>query len=224
MQISMTPALIEASIEQLGLSEILPQRLRGMLQLQIFRKNEYVVRSDHRPQGISVLISGKVQVMPLSEDGTEIILNYLYPLDVIGDMEILLSTGYIYSVRASMRTAALFLPLSVVTELMENSPPFLRFMLHALNAKVMIFSKYSSHSRFYGTKCSFCRFLYEQKLRLNSDLIPILMKQAAIYIGISERHLRRIVREMEEEGLIEKLPRQIRILDPKALRRQITEF
>lgn len=224
MQISTTSALIESSIERLGLSEILPQRLRGMLQLQTFQKDEYVVRSGHRPQGISVLISGKVQVMPLSEDGTEIILNYLYPLDVIGDMELLLSTGYIHSVRASMKTAALFLPLSVVTELMENSPPFLRFMLQALNAKVMIVSKYSSNSRLYGTKCSFCRFLYEQKLRLNSDLIPILMKQAAIYIGVSERHLRRIVREMEEEGLIEKLPRQIRILDPEALRRQIAEF
>lgn len=224
MQISTTPALIESSIERLGLSGILPQRLRGMLQLQTFRKDEYVVRAGYRPHGISVLISGKVQVMPLSEDGTEIILNYLYPLDVIGDMEILLDSGYIHSVRASVKTAALFLPLSVVAELMDDSPPFLRFMLRAMNAKVMIVSRYSSNSRLYGLKCSFCRFLYEQKLRLNSDLIPILMKQVAIYIGVSERHLRRIVQELEEAGLIEKLPRQIRILNSEALRRQTAEF
>lgn len=224
MQVSTTPALIESSIERLGLSEILPKHLRGTLRLQSFQKDEYVVRSGHRPQGLSVLLSGKVQVMPLSEDGTEIILNYLYPLDVIGDIELLLGSGYLHSVRASVPTAALFLPLPVVAELMEHSPPFLRFMLQALNAKVMIVSKYSSNSRLYGTKCSFCRFLYEQKLRLNSDLIPILMKQAAIYIGVSERHLRRIVRELEADGLIEKQPRKIRILDAEALRKQIAEF
>lgn len=224
MQVSTTPALIASSIDRLGLSEILPERLRGTLQLQTFQKDEYVVHSANKPQGISILLSGKVQVMPLSEDGTEIILNYLYPLDVIGDMEILLSTGYIHSVRASVKTSMLFLPMPVVSELMEQSPPFLRFMLQALNAKVMIVSKYSSNSRLYGTKCSFCRFLYEQRLRMNTDVIPVVMKQAAIYIGISERHLRRIVRELEGEGLIQKLPRQIRILNPEALRRQIVEL
>ena len=224
MKVSTTPALIESSLERLALSEVLPQRLRGTLRIHSFEKDEYVVRSGHHPQGISILISGKVQVMPLSEDGTEIILNYLYPSDVIGDMELLLGTEYIHSVRASVQTAALFLPLPVVTELMDQSPPFLRFMLQALNAKVLIVSKYSANSRLYGTKCSFCRFLYEQKLRMNSDLIPLQMKQAAIYIGVSERHLRRIVRELEAEGLIEKQPRKIRILNAEALRKKMAQF
>lgn len=217
MKVITKPALIYACLERLGLADAVPGHLRKHLQLQSFQRGEYIAHAAQDPAGVSVIVSGRVQVMPLSESGDEIILNYLYPSDMIGDIEIVMKGPYIHSVTATVATTLLFFPHAALDELMDGSTAFLRYMLHALNEKVLMVSFYSSSTRLYGKKYCFCRYLYEQQQRLKTPLIPLNMKQAAIYIGVSERHLRRIIGELEQECLIEKQAKAVRIVDSPAL-------
>ena len=99
-RISSASALIKY-IRQHGLEQILPESVWHLLELQIFRKGEYLCHAGDRIASFHIVVSGKCNVLASSEDGKEAIINTIVPIGISGDIEFFIDCPAINSVYAA---------------------------------------------------------------------------------------------------------------------------
>lgn len=208
---------------QLGLVAAFPEAQSGVLDLREYEKGEHITLSGMEPEGLYILLSGRVLVTPVSEEGNEVILTYLSPPEMLADIELINGSTYMHTTKADTKVTAIFIPRKMFFSDLAEQSCFLRYMLGAVTAKLTGHSAVFSSFRLYNVRDRLCRYILDRQDKLGKDVIPFSVRQTAAYIGLSERHLRRIVAAMQDEGLIEKMPRHLRIINTHLLRLELSE-
>ena len=220
MQILSFSERYEGFLRPLGLENIFSAAMRRRLQIRKYAKGEHLTEAGVRPCGIQIILSGRVRVTPLSSDGRGFLLTRLEPPAMLGDIESLSDLPFLYTAEAASPVTSLYIPPEYLDEALQKDVAFLRFMLFSLCEKLLANSEHFSNAKLYGARSRLCAHLCELQGRGDAGRIPFSTRETAALLNVSERHLRRILAQLQGEGLIEKYPRELRILDSEALRRE----
>lgn len=207
--------LMEDYLQQCGLDQIFPAAVLPKLELHLFEPGEFINLSGEPAQYFSICLKGKMKVIPSSEGGKIVLLDYIKPLDFLGDIELFCQRENLHSVTALSPCVVLAIPKSVFEREMMENVAFLRFVCRRLAGKLHQSSKNYSRSMLYPVKSRFCYYLLQLSEETESDIFPVKMIEAAQYLGITDRHLRRILSELEAEGMLVQNASIITILDRK---------
>lgn len=217
ISISVTKELIH----QYQLDELFPEALLPKLEIHYYAEKEYVYIANESPQYFSICLKGRMKVIPSSEEGKIVLIDYLRPLSIIGDIELFCGCNYLHCVLAVTPVTILAIPRKLfLNEMMENTV-FLRFMCITLSEKLNSSSKNHSLSLLYPVKTRLYYYVLQLSDEADSDTVAIKMVEAAQYLGISERHLRRILDECQEEGSLLQTSHQLKILNRALLEKNI---
>ena len=205
-------------LDEKHLDQIFQEHIWDKIKSLRYEKGETVVMAGNYPKYLSIVVRGRCEVRPLSKDGKEIVLNYLYPGSLIGDVEIIEKVSYLHSVYADTETDLICVPKKTVEEELMGSAPFLRFMLELTTEKLLEHSNYFYDTRLFGFRSRFCKYVIDMAAHLKSEEIPFIMTAVAKFIGVSERQLRRIINDYEKRGILKKKGRHLLLIDVDALR------
>lgn len=204
-------------INQYQIDKVLPKDILTKVQLYTFQKDDIVVFAENDPGDLSIIVSGRCLVKPLGNEGQETILTYLYPGDLIGDIELFTKRSYLHFVYAQTKVQLIKIPARYVTAELSDYVPFLHFVIDRTFDKLLNHSVYFSDTRLYGIKARVIKYILDVSERLQTYEIPFKYSSVVQFIGVSERQLRRIIKSLEKEQLIEKTYMKLRILNNQKL-------
>lgn len=169
------------------------------------------------------LVEGKIKIHTSSAEGKGLILRFKNPLAVIGDVEYVKGTEVFHTVEAVTDGYFLAIPFQQLKQEEHENRSFLHFLLDVI-----------THKFYTEAHASTLNMLYDVDVRLASYLLSLTddgkgsmfheemrtktLKETAEVIGTSYRHLNRVLREFQNEGILDKQRGTIKIKDIDLLR------
>lgn len=174
-----------------------------------FERGEYVTRAGVQPEYLFIFLTGRAQVLPLSKDGKQALLDYLNAGEVCGDLELLLNLAEIkksyYDVKVFQSGKAVAIPSRYVQQVLISRAQFLLYICTKTMEKLDVSSRGLSKSLVYDAKSRTLGYI-DECLTANGNVITFKPTEVALKLGISYRHMCRILDELVSEGVVEKVP------------------
>lgn len=209
---------IKKYIEKYSLTGVIRDEFISEIEIHEYKKGEMIYQMKDELKYLYFLVEGKVLIHLQTEDGKEMHLDFGEPLDLMGDLEFINSSGIYSNVEAIKDTLLLAMPRDIVDENAKDNSKFYEMISKFLGKKLILTSKKYTQMILYPLKNRIASYIYD--LSAGDDLIEgFRQMEVALSYGISDRHLRRVLNELEDEMMIEKNRDKIKILDRKRLKK-----
>ena len=215
--LSMLPLFQEMRAEEL-------QRLAQGSRLRQFARGEDVFRIGQPCDEFHVAVSGQVKLFAISPAGQEKIIELVGPGSTFAEALMFMERPYIINAQALTDTLMLSVSREAVLREIHNDPQFSMRMLaglsrrlHGLVNDVQAYSLHSGVERVIGY---LMRDLPEDGGEVAASvLLPVSKASIASRLSMTPEYFSKVLRELEDKGLIEVDKREIRIPDPARLTR-----
>jgi len=210
-------AALDEYIARYQLEQAIPPQARPLVELLRFAPGEFLCRAGAPMEHLHIIVDGRCKVVPLSEDGKTVVLSYLEPTDLNGDIELYNNAPSIHSVCARNHVAVIAIHRSVLFSVMMENNAFLQMLCKSFAVKLYRSSQEHSSTMLYSIRSRVARYLVDQMTAQSAAEIRMKMDELAQYLGITSRHLRRVLSDLEEKGAIKRSYGTITVLDLTAL-------
>lgn len=213
---------IKGYLRTFDLEGIIQDNHIDKIELHKYKKREIIYYMKDELKYLYFLVEGTILVHLQTLDGKEMYLDFGKPLDILGDLEYISSSGIYSNVEAITDCFLLAMPKEVVDKNAKENWKFYEIISKFLAHKLKKTSKKYTEMILYPLKNRLATYLYELS---TEDLFIEVFRQeeVALSYGISDRHLRRILGELEEEGIINKNRKSITIIDRKLLKKYLID-
>lgn len=167
------------------------------------------------------LVSGTLKVYFVLENGKTILLRFIKPSGVAGDLEVGVDRTVKTTVNAVTDCYLIGIDIGLLKELTYDDPVFMRFIIQSLSLKLSAVSNamainlsYPLENRFAGYLLSISNFVDNRRVQ---EIKTFDLREIATMLGTSYRHLCRVIKDFSDLGYIEKKKSQILITDFEAL-------
>jgi CRP-like cAMP-binding protein len=190
------------------------------------RKGEDIVHQGSHDREMYIVVSGKLKISAVSEDGKEVGFGVLSAEDTFGEMAMLDGEVRSATVTAIEKCELLVLGHEQFVELVPEHPHVAINLLIILTQRLRHTSKMYQDSIFMDVPARLAQFLLQfSKPPKEEDAIPVMTVSLSQYelgtlINASRESVNKQLREWEIMGVIEKDKGEIRLLDPDELRAQ----
>ena len=217
MKIITDKTQLKPFIKSHSLGLVFDDRMINQLQLHHFDQDEQLIDEGTDVKYLYLVLEGEARVSPSSTEGKSGFLEYILPMDVIGDMEYFSESTYFHSVVALTPCTYLAIPAKMIESHYSHNINFYRFICENMASKMKRTSARYSRSLLYPLKNRLAKFLLDQTERQQTDCITVQTVQIAEYFGVTSRHLRRVLSELEKEGIIERSKDRITLVQKEVL-------
>jgi CRP/FNR family putative post-exponential-phase nitrogen-starvation transcriptional regulator len=193
-----------------------PDLLRCLRLVSLPAQREFYVQTEEQTS-IYLMVAGKVQVQHLHPNGKTAVLAMMTPLAVIGDLELFRFEDIKTNVVTLEPITLLAIEKPFVIRYGYDDPRFLRFIIHQLTSKL-----YESSNIHVGSVLSVTHRFAAYVLQLheqggdNSLLLPAKAHIASL-LGTTSRHLNRVIRQLQDEGIVSLHGHRLTILNLQRL-------
>jgi len=209
---------IESYIDEFNLRGVIKERYLDRIELHKYQKGDIIYYMEDEFKYLYFLVEGRVLIHLHTVEGKEMHLDFGEPLDLFGDVEYISSSGIYSNVEAIKDSYLLAMPRDIVKKNAKENFKFYEMISKFLGKKLVNTSKKYTDMILYPLKNRIATYLYD--LAGDDDLIEGFRQgEVALSYGISDRHLRRVLGELEEEGVIRKNRGRIEVADRKLLKK-----
>lgn len=222
MRIAKANTAIERYVEAFDMRRFLNDDLLRHLQLFRFPAYTHVYFEEQEQHFLYFLVEGQVQCSHYLEDGRLAVLALSVPFAAIGDLEILSADPVKSNVIATRDTVMLGIERAAVERYGADDPHFLRFLIDQLRDK--LYKKDELHrSQTLPVAKRLAVYLLAEHRSHQGDEIELPDKEDfASLLGVTPRHLNRVLKSLVESGRISAGYPHVRVLDPGALEGEVT--
>lgn len=179
---------------------------------------------DHQRMGRSmgVVVRGCLSKAMVSYGGRDKLLYFLRPGEIFGEMDLIDGGAFPYTLFARERSLVSFVPAAEVDRVLLERPEAHKFFVHSMTRKFRIVALQLANSVFNQAKGQVAEALL--RLHACSDpsesqevCIRVTQQELASNIGCSRVTVARALKELLEEGVINRRGRELLIVDMEAL-------
>lgn len=196
------------------------QHLGGHLRAQILFTGTNFFSEGDDAIGFYVILSGKVKIFKLSQEGKEQIFHILEDHEPFGEAAVFAGEHYPASAQALAETPVLFFPRHKFVELISREPSLALSMLALLSMRLRKLTRLVENLSLKEVPGRLAAYLL-YKINSNGSSATIELdvskNQMAGLLGTIPETLSRILKRMTDEKLIKADARTISILDKKGL-------
>ena len=115
-------------ITSFNLDDIFIKEVQEKLLIKHFKKGEYILEAHKGASSIYFIVEGTVEVSCILDNGNQICLNVLKPLEIFGDIEYINKEEVLFDVVAKSNVVVLLLPFQVAREHLSDNINFWKFL------------------------------------------------------------------------------------------------
>ncbi len=191
--------------------------LASVVEDNVYKRGELIFSEGDEGIGFYIIISGKVKIFKLSQEGKEQILHIFGPGEPIGEVAVFAGKRFPANATALEKSRVLFFPRATFLELIQKNPSLALNMLAVLSHRLRRFTaviENLSLKEVPGRLAAYLLYLSHKKEGMSDLTLDISKGQLASLLGTIPETLSRILKKMTEAGLIQSEgPRSIRILE-----------
>jgi len=211
MRRSKLPPEHAARLGEYGLSGL---DLSGAVLLQ-YEPGEWFLREGQTIEYLYILLTGKAKVCVGARNGRSLLLCYYISEGIIGDLELMTGRRLAStSMQAVTRLICVGIPLERYAPTLRGHLPFVLRAGEELANKLEARVQSSTEAILRPFEARLCDYLLQTA---QDGVCAERLTDVAELLGCSYRHLLRCLGRLCREGLLEKLPRGYRVVNPAAL-------
>lgn len=180
----------------------------------MFDKHEFLYHQEDEMNYLYIFMSGKVKVSYLSSNGKETIFRFITQPRIIGEMELILDNNGFTDVEVVEESLCFILPLQTYREALLNDVVFLQHCSFNMAEALILSNNQFSINQNFSPKSRVISYILSIA---QHEVFYFDYKTVSNIIGISERHIFRIIRELLQDQFIEKHEKYFRILKQEEL-------
>jgi CRP-like cAMP-binding protein len=199
--------------------------VKTSLRFKGFARRETVIQKGSPGDSLLFLLSGKLQVVDVTEDGRTVGLRMLSEGDFFGEIAVIQASPRSASVIALSEVLVAFLPSKITLHLFSHSPSVAKHMLHRLAAKIQQDSQFRSLLSIHNASKRIFTFieLMKEKKPGNLEVIENLPthQDIASMINTSRETVTRTLLILIQQGIVQKDMHRLIIRKPEALQKLV---
>ncbi|MGE5583182.1 MAG: Crp/Fnr family transcriptional regulator [Bacillota bacterium] len=194
----------------------------------VYRKNEYIAIAGDEFQGLGIVISGEASVYREDAAGRRVMMAFLNPGDMFGEMMVFVEHPVWPAVVQANTTCMVcfFESQKIVGECGKVCPWHRRLvvnMLKLISERALMLNKKVEYLTIKSIRGKLSTFFLEQQKKAGNSTFLLTMNrnELAEFLGVSRPSMSREMSRMRDEGVIDYHLSSIRILDVEALKRMV---
>ncbi|WP_141556215.1 Crp/Fnr family transcriptional regulator [Bacillus wiedmannii] len=189
--------------------EIFSEIDTAYFQVNHFEKGELICNIDDAMDRLYFVVKGKVKVYTITPEGKKLILRFINPLAVVGDIELIQNSKAHNVVEACSDVIAISISHAVIRNKLLHDPIFMNFLLENIANTLKISTRFTALNLLYPVEVRVASYLLSISTDSNGnmykkDLDATSISSIADFIGVSYRHVIRVLQKFYKEKLIEK--------------------
>ena len=217
----------EPFLRQLTDDELADLRSRAISRR--FTRGATIMHQGEAAGRVVVIERGRAKVTAITEDGTEVVLAFRGPGDVLGELSALGGASRVATVRALEQLDALAVSASDFEAWLEAHPRVALVILKVVIARLRQADRQQIEFSAYQTLGRVARRLVELAERFGEQrenglliTLPISQEELAGWAGASREATSKALRDLRDVGLVETRRRHITVRDLDGLRRLVS--
>ena len=184
-------------------------------QIHIYNSNEHLLYQDDEVLNLYILIKGDVFVYVNGKNGKKLILCHYQSKGIIGEISLMLNE-YISSttVKAISQVECIAIDLKKNAKYLKENIQFLNIIGQNLSLNLLNRSHAHISSAMYNSEERLCSYIL---LSHHNGIFKEYLTDTAQSIGISYRHVFRIINRLCKENILEKTNNGYKIINMKEL-------
>lgn len=189
--------------------EIFSEIDTAYFQINHFEKGKFICNIDDAMDRLYFVVKGKVKVYTITPEGKKLILRFINPLAVVGDIELIQNSKAHNVVEACSDVIAISISHAVIRNKLLHDPIFMNFLLENIANTLKISTRFTALNLLYPVEVRVASYLLSISTDSNGnmykkDLDATSISSIADFIGVSYRHVIRVLQKFYKEKLIEK--------------------
>ncbi|WP_142341928.1 Crp/Fnr family transcriptional regulator [Bacillus wiedmannii] len=189
--------------------EIFSEIDTAYFQVNHFEKGELICNIDDAMDRLYFVVKGKVKVYTITPEGKKLILRFINPLAVVGDIELIQDSKAHHVVEACSDVIAISISHAVIRSKLLHDPIFMNFLLENIANTLKISTRFTALNLLYPVELRVASYLLSistdsNRTMYKKDLDATSISSIADFIGVSYRHVIRVLQKFYKEKLIEK--------------------
>jgi CRP/FNR family cyclic AMP-dependent transcriptional regulator len=177
-----------------------------------------IVPAGETPDGLYVILSGRVRVVHEDDEGHALIAACLEPHEFFGEMGLIDSSSCPASIRAVDRCETIWIPRKIFIECIEDNAAAALCMLRCSLERLCAAHYKMANLALMNVFGRVARVLLENGHQANGEwLVDIGSEQIAAMVGASREMVSRVVKSMIVKGAVRRHKRKLIVLDRGAL-------
>lgn len=181
-----------------------------------YKPGEYVILSGQTLDSFYFVLNGKLRIFQDYSNGKTLLIRVFDPFTVLGDIEYFQNQDAMCTVQAIEEVNLIKVPYSYINTKYKDNLTFFKNILLQMSSKLLLTNEQALMNNVYTLDTRFASYLVSMADKKNYVEISSLVDIAS-HLGASYRHLTRTIKDLTQKGIIEKVNRTIKILDPKKL-------
>jgi CRP/FNR family transcriptional regulator, cyclic AMP receptor protein len=206
-----------------NVSDDVIEEISRQIRYKRFGKREFVVHKGDAGSSLLMLMSGRLQVIALSEDGREVGLNFVEPGDYFGELSIIDGGPRSASIIATTESVVGFLPKREAQALFYRNPAVVEALLQRLCRTIRQASNYRSMlglTRAYARVFSVLEASMKRSVGDHLTIENLPNQQAiAIMANVSRETVSRAIGALVDRRVVERDYRRLIVRDADLLKR-----
>jgi len=195
-------------IKQYQLEDILIKEIQDKLILKNYKKGEYILEAHKGTNNIYFIVKGTVEVSCILDNGNQVCLNILKPLEIFGDIEFINKQEVLFDVVSKNDVCVLLLPFTIAREFLNDNIHFWKFLATEGNKKLLNTNRAIFYKSTLKAKDIFLKYIEDNDGEINFKSLDELSGR----LNISYRNLTRIISFYVKNKTISKDRNSIKIL------------
>ncbi len=201
-------------------------RLAGRAIERTYKKGQLIFYQGDPAEALFVVIDGRVKVVVVNEDGDEMLLVTLQPLDVFGEVALIDGEPRSASAETLEQTRVLVLTRATFLEALKESPAMTESLLRSLGAVLRRLTEQTADLVFLDLHGRVAKLLVgladkagDGSAGTELDL-HLTQSDLASMVGGSRQSVNQILRSFERRGYLEMRGRKLVLKAPELLRKR----
>ncbi|HDR8184531.1 TPA: cyclic nucleotide-binding domain-containing protein [Bacillus thuringiensis] len=178
-------------------------------QVNHFEKGELICNIEDELNRLYFVIKGKVKVYTITPEGKKLILRFINPLAIVGDIELIQNSKAHNAVEACSDVVVMSISHTVIRNKLIQDPIFMKFLLENIANTLKISTRFTALNLLYPVEVRVASYLLSISTdsygnMYKEDLDATSVSSIADFIGVSYRHVIRVLQKFYNEKLIEK--------------------
>jgi CRP-like cAMP-binding protein len=217
MQLIGNRQLLLDHVRKYNLDEILPDALIEVAELCLYEQGESILTANEVMNYFYFFIGGKLKIFQVHENGRSLLIQFYSQFDSLGEVEFMNDVLTTCSVVAVKDSELIRIPFDSMRLFAKDHPPFLRYVIKSLSTKLIIADQHHSYNLLNPVKNRLSSYLKAHLGEGNCLELMDSFQEISEFIGTTYRQLHRAFQQLEDEGIIVKTHRTIKVSDPEAL-------
>ncbi|WP_242225374.1 Crp/Fnr family transcriptional regulator [Bacillus cereus group sp. BfR-BA-01380] len=210
--------LIETKLRENGIEEMFDRSKRIPFSLQQYEPNEIILFEGIELESLLFLVEGKIKITSSIETGKSLLLRFVKPFSIIGDIELIRNVPVQSQVRAVNECLLIGLHFDYIKEHEMDNPRFLHTLLEHVSYKLQTCTTASRVNLLASVENKFASYLMstlspELDNNFGVEIKTSNIKEIADLLGTTYRHLNRVIHSLSQKKIIERDKNSIRILN-----------